>query len=126
MTDDKKKKGSSGKISITSTKKEILAAYNELLEKLREKEEAELKPEEKIAERKSREVLKVAESLSSDGVMRRISDLKLEIGKMLTELSETLQEQVTEYQKIKEAIEVKKAELKEIYEIEKAAHTLAP
>jgi len=45
---------------------------------------------------------------------------------MLTELSEKLQEQVTEYQKIKEAIEVKKAELKEIYEIEKAAHTLAP
>ncbi|MBC7189795.1 hypothetical protein H5U35_06240 [Candidatus Aerophobetes bacterium] len=52
--------------------------------------------------------------------MRRISELKLEIRKMLTGLSEKLQQETVEYQKVKEAIEVKKTELKETYEIEKA------
>ncbi len=124
MANGKKKEQRPRKISMASTKKEMLEAYNELLRKLQEKEEAELKPERKIAEKKNREVVDAVDTLSSEGVMRKINDLRLEIGKMLTQLSEKLENQVGEYQKIKEAIEVKKAELKEIYEIEKAAHTL--
>jgi len=124
MTKDKDKEQKPKKISMASTKKEMLAAYNELLEKLQEKEKAELKPEEKMARKKNKEVVEAVDLLSSEGVMRGISDLKLEIGKMLTQLSEKLEDRVAEYQKIKEAIQVKKTELQEIYEIEKAAHTL--
>ncbi len=112
------------KISIASTKKQMLTAYNELLGQLQEKEKAELKPEEKMAEKKNKEAMEVTDSLSSEGVMSGVSNLKLEIGKMLTQLSEKLEERVGEYQKVKEAIQVKKEELQEIYEIEKAAHTL--
>jgi hypothetical protein len=112
------------KISMANTKKEMLAAYNELLEQSQEKEKAELKPKEKMAEKKNKEAVEITDSLSSEGVMRGTSSLKLEIGKMLTQLSEKLEERVAEYQKVKEAIQVKKAELQEIYEIEKVAHTL--
>ena len=112
------------KITMSDTKKDMLTAYNELLEELQEKEKAELKPEEKMIEKKNREAVEITDSLSSEGVMKGISNLKLETGKMLTQLSEKLEEQVAEYQKVKEAIQVKKAEFQEIYEIEKAAHTL--
>jgi len=124
MTKNKGKEQKFKRISMASTKKEMLAAYNELLEKLQEKEKAELRPEEKMTEKKNKEIMEAVDSLSSEGVMKGISDLKLEIGKMLTQLSEKLEERVTEYQKVKDAIQIKKAELQEIYEIEKAAHTL--
>ena len=68
-------------MSMSNTKKEMIDTYNALLKQLQEKSEAELKPEKKIEEKKKREVVEVAETLSSEGVVKEIGNLKLEIGK---------------------------------------------
>ncbi|MBI4619502.1 MAG: hypothetical protein HY739_04995 [Desulfobacterales bacterium] len=112
-------------ISMSNTKQEMLATYNALLKQLQEKEETELKPEKKMEEKKMKEVVDVADSLSSEGVVKGIGSLKLEIGKMLTQISDRLEEEVNKFKGIQKAIEIKEGELKEVYEIERLAATLA-
>jgi hypothetical protein len=112
-------------LSMSNTKKEMLETYNAFLKQLQEKREAELKPEKKIEEKKQKEVVKVAETLSSEGVVRDIGNLKLEIGKRLTHISDGLEEEVDKFKKIQKAIELKEGELTELYEIERSAETLA-
>ena len=113
------------RISKSNTKQEMLDAYNALLKQLEEKKDAELKPEKKIEEKKMKEVVEVADTLSSEGVVKGISNLKLEIGKMLTQISDRLEEEVNKFKGIQKAIEIKENEFKEIFEIEKTASTLA-
>lgn len=112
-------------LSMSNTKKEMTDAYNALLKQLQEKSEAELKPEKKIEEKKNREVVEVAEALSSEGVIKEIGNLKLEIGKKLTHISDGLEEEVSKFNQIQKAIEIKDEELKELYEIGRSAETLA-
>ena len=112
-------------LSMSNTKKEMLDAYNALLKHLQEKREAELKPEKVIEEKKERETVKVAETLSSEGVVKDIGNLKLEIGKRLTQIADGLEEEVNKYKKIQEAIKIRDGELEELYEIERSAETLA-
>ena len=69
--------------------------------------------------------MEVAEALSAEGVVKEIGNLKLEIGKMLTSISDGLEEEVSKFNQIKKAIEIKDEELKELYEIERSAETLA-
>lgn len=113
------------RVSKSNTKQEMLDAYNALLKQLEEKRGTELKPEKKIEEKKMKEVVEVADSLSSEGVVKGISNLKLEIGKMLTQISDRLEEEVSKFKGIQKAIEIKENEFKEVYEIEKTASTLA-
>ena len=112
-------------MSMSNTKKEMIDTYNVLLKQLQEKSEAELKPEKKIEEKKKREVVEVAETLSSEGVVKEIGNLKLEIGKRLTSISDGLEEEVSKFNQIQKAIVIKDEELKELYEIERSAETLA-
>jgi uncharacterized lipoprotein YmbA len=112
-------------LSMSNTKKEMLDAYNVLAKQLQERREAELKPEKRIEEKEQKEVVKVAESLSSEGVVQEIGNLKLEIGKRLTHISDRLEEDVSKFKKVQRAIELKEQEVKELYEIERSAETLA-
>jgi len=120
-----KKKQQLPKPTMSNTKKEMLDAYNELLKQLQEKREAELKPEQKIEEKRAKEVIEVAGSLSSEGVVKGIGSLKLDMGKMLTEISDKLEDEVNKLNSIQKAIAIKEDELEELYEIEKSAATLA-
>ncbi len=112
------------KISLSSTKKEMLDAFNEVKEKLEEKADAELNPEKKKEEKRIQEVVTAANSLSSQKIVSDINTLKIEIAKSLSSISEKLDTEVDNYQKINEAIRIKNNELKETYEIEKSAFTL--
>jgi hypothetical protein len=113
------------KISLSNTKQEMLAAYNAVLKQLQEKEEAELKPEKKMEERKTKEVVELAEGLSTEGVVKGISNLKLEISTMLTQISDRMEEEVNKFRGIHKAIELKEKEIKELYEIERNAASFA-
>jgi len=115
----------SKRLSMSNTKKEMLDAYHGLLKELKEKKEAELKPEKKIEERKAKEVVAIADSLSTEGVEKGISNLRLEIGRMLTEISDRMEGEVNEFKGIQKAIEVKEKEFQEVFEIERSAETLA-
>lgn len=113
------------RISAGSTKQEMLDAYNNVLKQLQEKSQVELKPEEEAMKKKNKEIVEVTDTLSSEGAVKGIGNLRLEIGKMLTQLSDLLEGEVDKYKKVKQAIEVKEKEFQEIYEIDKIALTLA-
>jgi len=113
------------KLSMTSTKQEMLKAYNTLVKELEAKQESELKPEKKIEEKKSREAVQVAESLTAEGVGKEIAALRQEISKTLTAISDQLEGEVARFVAIRNAIGAKEKELTELYEIEKSAMSLA-
>lgn len=110
---------------MSSTKQEMLEAYNTLLKRLQEKREGELKPEKKIEEKKIQEAVQVAESLTVEGVAKEIGVLKLDIGKMLSQITDRLEGEVNKFVAIRSAITAKEKELQELYEIDKVAMTLA-
>ena len=113
------------KISSVNTKKEMLAAYNLLKERIQEQAKAELKPEKAKEEKKEKEIIQAADTVISDGVVKRISDLKVDIGIEFSDIAGKLEKETENYKKVKEAIEVKNKELKEIFEIERSAFSLA-
>lgn len=112
-------------LSIKNTKQELLDAYRETLRQLQEQEKAQLKPEQKLKERKEEGTLKAVAGISADGVIEETNKLKQEIGEMLNKLTDRLAAEVNKFDQVQLAIEIKERELKEIYEIEKAAATLA-
>ncbi len=112
-------------ISSSSTKKEMLEAYNKLLEQLEEKRETELKPAEQLEERKVKETIGVADGFSTEAVVKKTAELKHELTAVLGKLAEKLESEVEQYKTVKNAVELKKKELQEIFEIQKAANSLA-
>ncbi len=113
------------KLSMSSTKQEMMDAYQGALKLLEDKKETELKPEKKLEEKKTKEAVRIADSLSSEGVVQEISGLKIEIGKVLTQIGDKLEDEVNKFKAIQSAIELREKELQELYEIEKSALTLA-
>jgi hypothetical protein len=99
--------------------------HNAPLEQLQEKGEADLKSEEEIEEKKTRDVLEVESSLSPVEVVERISNLTLETGEMLTQISDKLEDEVNKLKDIQKIIEIKGRKPEDMYEIEKAVSTLA-
>jgi len=118
------KKEATKKISVRSTKKEMLDAYEEVVKQLEEKRIEEQKPEEKIMEKEAMETVIVADSLSMKGIGSEIGNLKYEIGNLLVQLSNRLEDGLSKYENVKKAVVLKEKELTEIYEIEKNASSL--
>jgi uncharacterized coiled-coil protein SlyX len=71
------------------------------------------------------EVTRVADEMTTTGIAKEIGALKSEVTKLLTDLSEKLEDATARYQKIKISIELKEKELDEVYGIDKSAHSLA-
>ena len=113
------------KLAMTNTKQEMIQAYNTLLKQLEEKQAGELKPEKKIEEKKTKETVQIASSLTTEDVGKEIAELKLEIGKTLTRIADQLEGEVNRFVAIRSAIAAKEKEFQELYEIEKTAMTLA-
>jgi len=113
------------KLTLSNTKQEMLEAYQTVLKQLEAQRESELKPEKRLEEKKAKEVIQVAESLSSEGIAKEISHLKIETGKTLAQISDRLEEEINKFKAVQSAIILKERELQELYEIEKSAVTLA-
>jgi len=113
------------KLSTTNTKQEMLDSYNDLLSQLEEKRESEATPEQKIVEKAVKQVVAVADGLTTDSILSTISGLKAEVGKVLTNLSDRLEQESGRYEAVKKAIIEKDKELAEIYEIQRAASSLS-
>jgi hypothetical protein len=113
------------KLSAASTKQEMLDAYNDLLSQMEEKREASATPEQKVAEKAVTQAVATADDLTTDGIIRDIGNLKGEVGKVLTNLSDRLEQEAGRYDAVKKAIIEKEKELAEIYEIQRAASSLS-
>lgn len=112
-------------ITASSTKQEMLAAYKEMVKRLKEKRETELKPQQRAEERQKDEAVQVAESLSTEGIAREVGNLRSEISKVLIELSDRMEEEIGKYLHLKRAVEAREKELTELSAIEKEALSLA-
>jgi len=113
------------KLSLSNTKQEMMEAYQTVLKQLEAQREAELKPEKRLEEKRAKEVIQVADSLSSEGVSKEIGGLKIEMGKVLAQISDRLEDEIGKFKAVQSAIAIKEKELQELYEIEKTAMTLA-
>ena len=112
-------------LTMANTKKEMLQAYQRVLKQLQAKQRAAMKPEETVAERKKAKAVAVADAASTDGIGNQIASLKSGIGSTLNELADRLEQETAKYAHVKTAVEAAEAELQEIYDIEKAAASLA-
>ncbi|MBI5030088.1 MAG: hypothetical protein HZB51_06140 [Chloroflexi bacterium] len=112
-------------ITASSTKQEMLTAYKEMVKRLKEKRETELKPQQRAEEKQREEAMQVAESLSTEGIAREVSNLRSEISKVLIELSDRMEEEIEKYLHLKRAVEAREKELTELSTIEKEALSLA-
>jgi hypothetical protein len=112
-------------ITGSSTKQEMLAAYKEMVKRLKEKRETELKPQQRAEERQTEQAVQVAESLSTEGIAREVGNLRSEISKVLIELSDRMEEEIGKYLRLKQAVQAREKELTELSAIEKEALSLA-
>jgi hypothetical protein len=111
-------------ITMSNTKKEMLAAYQDMkmaLEK-RDRELADAEAEKKTWREKAAE--EAAVRAESDDPVRRLHDLRSDIGRQLTELARQFEGETEEYSRLKQAVEDRKSELQRIYEVETAAADL--
>ncbi|MFO7735051.1 MAG: hypothetical protein R6W70_02415, partial [bacterium] len=112
-------------VSMRSTKKEILAAYNEVLEELKKKEQQTLRPEKIKEEKKQQEFVFSADKTMKTDIDTDITTLNRTIAEKLESIREQLNEQKKTYLNLTSAIDVKKKEINELYGIEKEAMSLA-
>ena len=105
-------------------RQQMLEAMAEAEKAVAERRDAQATPEAKLEARNTAQAVAVADELSTEGVVKSIGELKSVIGKMLTQLSDRLEEQVARYVQIQRAIVAKDSELKEIYDIQRSASTL--
>ena len=113
------------RLSDKNTKSEMLEAYQALAKQLEAKRQAELNPERRLEEKTAEQAIKVAATVAAEGLDREIGGLKSEIGKMLADVSEKLAAEAGRFRSLQKAVEVKEAELQELYGIEKSASALA-
>lgn len=113
-------------ISMTNTKKEMLEAYETLKQQLEEQAKQTLKPEQAQKAKTEEKVMDAVEkAVATDDITRRVYDLKDEIGRFLADMAAKIEKEKDRYTEIKKAVEIRNAELNDIYEIEKSAHSLA-
>lgn len=112
-------------ISMKNTKKEMIEMIEKMQEKMSEKEKSTLNPQKVRTEAKAKEVLKKAEEVTGSDLTTHINGLKVSINQELSALAEKIDSEAKKYTIIQESINLKQAELAEIYEIEKQASSLA-
>ena len=109
---------------MSNTKKEMFTAYEEMKTALeaRGKELADADAEKEKWRQEAASA--AAERAESEDPVRRIHDLRSDIGKQLTDLAGKFGNETDEYTRLKQAVGDNKAELNRIYEVETAASDL--
>ena len=111
------------KLSLTSTKSEILNAYNELVKKIQESKQENPKAEQ---EKKVKETtVETAAKLTDEEIIGAISALKLSLNSKLDKIEDDLTTERQKLAKIREAISVEDQRLKDLYQINTGADSLA-
>ena len=112
-------------ITMSNTKKEMLAAYQEMKAELEERASELVAADAEKETWRKKAAEKAAERAESDDPVRRLHDLRSDIGRQLTELARQFEGETEEYSRLKQAVEDRKSELQRIYEVETAAADLA-
>src|ERR1017187_5558359 len=111
------------KPTLTSTKAEILEAYNDLLK--RKETENSKNPKEERAQEQKTETVKYAAALSSEDIVKGLTGVKLQISSALDNVENTLLMQFTKLEKLQEAIRYESSYVEDLYGIKGNADSLA-
>jgi hypothetical protein len=117
------KKMPNPEVTPKSTKDQIFAAYNEVLEKLNEKQ-AEV-PQEIQKKQEEKTIVAKAAAHSPDAIVSGLGGIKLTTIKQLDALSEALLGEFQKLSDIRQAISSEQRHLEDLYQIKETAHTLA-
>jgi hypothetical protein len=109
-------------MSDKNTKTEILDAYNDMLEKVKEQKAADSKVIKKETEEK--EVVKKASEYSVEGIVINMSELKLDVIKTMDGLGEKLISQYKKLTDMQQAIDIEARNIEDIYNIKVEAESL--
>ncbi len=112
-------------VTMSNTKKELLAAYETAKKALSKQAQVLLKAEEARARAEEAAARAAADVQTQEDPVRRLHDLRSDVGKKLSELAERLEAEVETYSRLKKAAAEKQAELNQLYDIEAAAGDLA-
>jgi hypothetical protein len=110
-------------VSVKSTKDQILAAYQDVLAKLNEKQVES--PQETKKKQEEKTIVAKAAAQSPDAILSDLSGIKLKSIKQLDTLSEELLSEFQKLSDIRQAIDAEQKHLEELYQIKETAHTLA-
>lgn len=109
------------KPTIKNTKSEILSAYEELLQEVAKNKSQ--KTEEKKNQMKS-DIVQRASSQDSKDIIHNVSELKIQVGENLENLTKTLLHERAKLSELQEAIIIEQNRLKEAHEITINANSL--
>jgi len=112
-------------VSMSSTKKELLEAYEAAKERLQSMEKDLLNAEKARARLEKQAASSAADSQLQEDPLQRLQRLRSDIGRELTELAERFDSELDNYRKIQSALKAKQDELQTIYGVEAAASDLA-
>jgi hypothetical protein len=110
-------------VSLKSTKDQILSAYHEVLEKLKEKPIDS--PQVLQTRQEEKTVVTKASAHSPEAIVADLSGLKLKTIKQLDGLSEELLGEFQKLSELRQAVVLEQQHLEDLYEIKETAHTLA-
>lgn len=113
------------KMTDKHTKAQILEAYYKLLENFNENASLKHDPAADVLAKKTTDTLSSAAKTVEQSVEHQITELQKTMQSVLINLSGSFADKVKEYSTVEEAIAIKKAELKEVHDIEVQAFSLA-
>lgn len=114
---------STTEINVKSTKNEILDAYHEVLQQL--KEAKKVNKQDLKHEQEKQVIIEEAASHTTDGIVKNLADLKLSLVKSLEMLEHQLLNEHKKLVVLQQAIAVQRNELEALYEIKINTDTLA-
>lgn len=110
-------------VSEKSTKAEILKAYDEMLKKITENKTED--PKKNLEEQKKQVLVKQAQEVNEEGIVKTLAGLKIEIGSSLDKLAEKLLAEYKKLSDLTQAINIEKDNLQNLYQVSMNADSLA-
>jgi len=110
-------------LSTKNTKNEILAAYDELLQKTQESKTEEPK---KVQEKQIQEtIVKTAAASSYDGIVKNLSNMKIELSSSLDKLGDRFVSEFKKFEELQQAIQIEKKSLDDLYQLSVTTDSLS-
>lgn len=110
-------------LSTKNTKNEILAAYEELLQKAQESKTEEPK---KVQEKQIQEtIVKTAAASSYDGIVKNLSNMKIELSSSLDKLGDKFVSEFKKFEELQQAIQIEKKSLEDLYQLSATTDSLS-
>lgn len=110
-------------VTTKNTKNEILAAYEELLQKTQETKTEEPK---KMQEKQVQEtIVKNVATLSYDNVVKNMTNLKIELSSSLDKLNDKFVSEFKKFEELQQAIEIEKKALEDLYQLSACTDSLS-